>query len=86
MPAGVKLRRRSRPRPTLLRDLVWRCHFCDRERPDVKIRTVQAKRVLGLANVPVTHSRRYCADRRECVEAAFRWEREADDYGRIRGT
>jgi hypothetical protein len=71
---------RSAPEP-LSGDLVWTCHFCHRERRDEFIRTASVEATVG--NVPIRHTRRYCIDRPDCVDAAHFWQANADHYGRL---
>jgi hypothetical protein len=81
------LRRRRRPIPivssTFLRgDLVWLCHFCDEERLDEHIAVVQAVRRMA-GGVEMTLARRYCRDRPNCRDAAYRWAELCDEFGRM---
>lgn len=51
-----------------MNNLEWRCHVCDRLRPDDRISVYS--RVVKLNGILVTENVRYCNDNPECVEGA----------------
>jgi hypothetical protein len=57
--------------PARLEDMTWRCHICDRSRPDPKISVVTHDRTPpSMPAGTIKENVRYCNDNPECEAAA----------------